>query len=193
MGIAELSPEERASLKAELDSFQEPEDPIKTLATVIDVLCEKGKEMEDRIASLEDFIQNGLIGGLNTLASEKARADSISGLKGKYGEMFSPYSDFIKANAGEDGIWDLIHDHLESIKGVEGYDEGGSVKEIAEAIGKRVSELSGKPATVEAAKVEEKPPEAPAEESPPAEEEDDMKPVKEYIKKLKSTRSGWAA
>lgn len=167
-----------------------PADPVSDLAALVDVLSSKIEELCSRVDALEDFVQNGLIGGLNSLVAEQDHAKSIAELKGKYGSLFpESYGGYLKDHLGdgyEDALWDLIHEHLEELKKGEGYtDEAGesSIKGIAENIGKRVSELTGAPASVAV----EEPPKA---EEPEA--EDPLAEVRSMISKFRN-KGGQAA
>lgn len=205
MDLSTLDPKDIAELKEALSSYEPPEDPVKTLATIVDLLCQKLQEIEGTVAQHDDFINNGLIGGLQTLSAEQTKAQGISGLKGKYGSLFgAPETGaYLKDKIGDpDNIWELLYENLEQLKGQDGYtDEMGdkSVQEIAAEIGRRVAEITGKPAVVEATsepapeakeapKAEEKPAEKPAEEPKP----DESGRIKGIISKIKE-RAGQAA
>lgn len=197
MGIdlSSLSPEELEQLKSAIEN--PPVDPIKELASVISLMCDKVEALENRLGGLEKKVIDELMGGILELGQENIRTSRISGLKGKYGELFSPYSSYLadKLGGNADSIYDLIDEHLQGLQGVEGYnDEMGdtSIHDIAAEIGRRVAEITGKPVEVEVAKVEaaETPKEGAKEEAKP--EDDGMGSIKDYISKLKD-RSGQAA
>ena len=189
--LADLTDDDRAHILEVAELIKNPPaDPVADLAALVDVISSKVEELCGRMDKIEDFIENGLIGGLNSLVAEQEHAKSISGLKDKYGSLFPEnYGGYLKDHLGdnyETALWDLIHDHLEELKQGEGYtDEAGdaSIKEIAENIGKRVSELTGAPASAEV--------EAPKEE-PAATEEDPMAEVRSMISKFRN-RGGQAA
>ena len=194
MALADLSAEERAALKAELDSFQEPEDPIAELATIIEIVGEKIQELCARMDKLEDFIQNGLIGGLDALATERAKVGAISDLKGKYGSLFpDTYGGYLKDHLGDnygDALWELIYADLEKLKGTDGYtDEVGesSIKSLAENIGKRVTALTGTAPETETPAAEET-----ASAEPGDTGEDPMADVRAMILKFRN-KGGQAA
>ena len=197
MAIGDLSAEERAALKAELESYQEPEDPIAELATIIEIVGEKIQELCARMDKLEDFIQNGLIGGLDALATERAKVSAIGDLKGKYGSLFpDTYGGYLKDHLGDnynDALWELIYADLEKLKGTDGYtDEVGetSIKSLAENIGKRVTALTG---TAPEVKAEE--PSASSEAGEPVSAEaaeDPMADVRAMILKFRN-KGGQAA
>lgn len=194
MDLSALGPNEIMELKAALESYEPPEDPLKTLATVVDLLCEKVKAYEERIAKLEGIVIDDLMGGISALAQETENAQRLSGIKSKYGSLFpGEYGSYLKDRLGDpDKIYELLDQHLQEMSKTEGYtDEIGdaSINDIAKEIGRRVAEITGKSATVETAAVEV--PAEPAKEEPKA-EEDPFKSIKDQISKLKE-RSGQAA
>ena len=195
MDLSSLTPEERAALKAELDA-PPPEDPVKMIASLMDMLIERMQDLDERICRIDTFIQKDLIGGIKELSDSQASAARLSGLKGKYGSLFEPHASYLKDRLGDpEKIYDLLDQHLAELRGVDGYtDETGdsSIKSIAEEIGRRVSEITGKPVVVEEAASAETPAAEAVEAAPEAEESDPMAKLKEFISKMKE-RDGRAA
>ena len=168
--LSSLTPEEIADLKAALDA-PPPEDPVKTLASVVEMLISRMQPIEERLAKLESFIEKDLVGGIQELSEAQAAASRIAGIKGKYGDLFSPFGSYLSDRLGDpEKIYDLLDKHLAELKGADGYsDEMGesSIKSIAEEIGKRMAEITGKPVVVESASATQPAPEAAPVEAAP--------------------------
>lgn len=190
--LSSLTEEEIAELKQAIEN--PPVDPVKTLASVMDLLIERLQSREQeydalcsRVDKLESFIEKDLIGGVMELSSAQEKAKRISGLKGSYGTMFEPYDSYIKEKLGDTDFYEELSSLLDTVKDKEGYDEAAAIKEVAEEIGKRVAEITGKPVTVEATAVES----APAEEAKAEEPESDgLDGVRAIIAKLKAREDG---
>lgn len=184
LDLSGLSPEELEELKHALEN--PPVDPIKEIASAFSLLCDKVQSLEQKVLDLEDTLMNKFMGGILELGQENIRTSRVAGLKGRYGDLFSPYSSYLSDKLGgdPDGIYDLIDkDGLEE----------DNIKALAEEIGRRVAEITGKPVAVEVkseAPAEEPKAEAPKEEAKP--EDDGMAGIRDYIGKLKD-RSGQAA
>ena len=184
--LSGLSPEELEALKEAIE--HPPVDPLKEMAAAFQLMCDKVGALEQKVLDLEDTLLNKFMGGILEIGQENIRTSRVSGLKSKYGEMFAPYSSYLSDKLGNaDDLYDLIDkDGLEE----------DSIKALAEEIGRRVSEITGKPVEVEVSKTEEAPAEAPAEPEKPKEEatpeDDGMGSIRDFVSKLKD-RSGQAA
>jgi len=210
MDLSSLTPEEIAELKQAL--AEPPEDPIKVLASALELLMSKVESIEEKVDGVCKVVYDDIIGGVKDLASEQERTSRIDGLKSKYGELFSPHSAYLKdhLDGDADGIYPLLADRLDELGKGEGYtDEMGDaeIQRIAKEIADRVAALTGKTVVAQAdgappsvsepdgAKAPEPPKEEkkeePKKEEPPK-EEDPMKSVKDHIGKLKD-RAGQAA
>lgn len=104
------APQDQAQIDANLQQL------ISELTPVLQYLMEK-------VDSLEDMVQNKLIGGLTSAY----RQESVSGLKGKYGEQFKDLLDYKKAvhGADPDGFFEELHDLLQG---------GGNEEEIIQML-----------------------------------------------------------
>src|SRR5271157_3470503 len=129
MDLSSLSPEEIQELMAKVESIE----------TKVDEVCK--------------VVYDDFIGGIKDLASEKAKADRIGGLKSTYGGLFSGYGDYLgdHLDGDPDGIYPLLAERLDELKDGEGFDEKGEIERIAQEIGARVAKLTGKPVEVETA------------------------------------------
>ena len=180
--IATLTPEERAEALKQLQ--EEPCDPVEELANALDILVNKVEELEGTVMVLKKTVDDDLIGGIRNLYDENVRASGISDLKGKYGSLFSPY----EKGLGEMGVSDVygeLHDMLARLKAEtpDFSEEMGDskIREIAKMIGDKFAAITGKPAEVEATKVEA----APVEE-PKVEEEDPQAAIKRAVERMKA-------
>ena len=210
MDLGNLTPEEKAAIIEAAQVLQtEPEDPVKVIASALELVMAKLEAVEEKVDGVCDTVYNQFIGGINDLAAEKAHADRIGGLKSQYGGLFSGpgIPEYLDTELGgdPDKLYDLLDEHIAKLKGAEGFDastfnEEDEIKNIAKTIGERVAKITGKPVVAEAegapAEVVEPPKEEPkAEEKPaeePKEEEDPYKGLKDHIGKLKE-RGGQAA
>jgi hypothetical protein len=149
MDLSILSPEEIAELKSALEN--PPEDPVQTLAAAMELLMSKVEAIEEKVDGVCKVVYEDFIGGIKDLASEKAKADRIGGLKSSYGSLFDPHKDYIADRLGgdADGIYPLLAERLDEIKDGEGFDEKSEIEKIAQEIAARVAKLTGKPVTAE--------------------------------------------
>ena len=209
MDLGNLTPEEKAAILEAAQVLQnEPEDPIKVIASALELVMAKLEAVEEKVDGVCDTVYNQFIGGINDLAAEKAHADRIGGLKTQYGSLFGGpgIPEYLDAEGyGGDKLFELLDEHISKLKGEEGFDEStfneeDVIKNIASTIGERVAKITGKPVVAQAdggpaEVIEPKESEKPAEEAPkeePKEEEDPYKGLKEHIGKLKD-RGGQAA
>ena len=202
-----LSPEERAALKEALSN--PPDDPMEIIASAIELLMAKVEAVEQKVDAVSKVVYDDFIGGIKELSDSRAKVERVSGIKSKYGSLFGGpgipeyLSDHLGGNP--DSIYDLIDEHLQKLKGGEGFtDEMGDseIQKIAKEIGDRIAKITGKPVSVETTEVaaatpdagtEPKAEEPKAEEKPPiAEEEDPMAKLKKHIGGMKE-RGGQAA
>ena len=201
MDISTLSPEEKAAiLEAAKVISEQPEDPVQVIASALDLVMAKLEAIEEKVDGVCKTVYEEFIGGINDLASEKAKADRIGGYKEKYGGLFSGpgIPEYLDAEgAGGDKLYELLDEHISKLKegAGEGFKEEDEVANIAKGLGERVAKITGRPVAVEAESApvaEETQAEEPPKEEKPPEEEDPMANVKKHIGKLKD-RSGQAA
>jgi hypothetical protein len=170
-----LSPQEKDDLLKQLitryDSGEQPTgdmsacehgdqaqdlDMLKPFADVIEMLIGKVEQLEERLTYNEKLVVDDLFGGIDRLYKSNKRNQSIDGLKGKYGEMFSPHMDALKELSPDEDLYETLHDTLEQMRGgdAEWNDEkeSGTVGEMAKMIGDKIAKIKGAPVAVEVEK-----------------------------------------
>lgn len=161
------------------------------LANLLQLIIDKLEGLEQRHAKLEGVVMDDIIGGISGLYKDNLRVENIGALRSKYGELFKDHEAAYKDLYDSD-LWESLMDHLDGIRGEEGFDEDATIKGLAEALKGKIEKLRGeKPAVaVEVTKTEEKPAEAALEKpaEAPAAEEDMMGPVVERIKRMKARK-----
>lgn len=176
MSLDTLSPEEFDALEKAISARKQgADDPISTLASVVQSLMERLGRIE------EDFYQK-VLGGIDGLYKENMRAEGMKGFGEKYGGMFSPHAEDFKRTYGSD-LMEKAFDYLESLKGEEGYSDevgDGKLKELVDQIKGRLTKPEA--VAVEVTKAGVKPEAAaPAEEGEP----DDSQSVYDEIARMK--------
>lgn len=172
------------------------EERIEALCAVVELMVEKLEALDGRMAKLESTVMDDIIGGVTKLYNENLRMENIEGLKGKYGELFGDMNETFGELYDAD-LWEKLQDLLDELReesGDEYNDEMGDAKirEIATQLAAKIAKVKGEEAEPEAEVTVvaegEAEPEAPGEEEAPAEEEtgDEMNPIVESIKKMKS-------
>lgn len=119
---------------------------LEPFAKVLEVLIDKVEELEDRIQKNESLVVDELFGGIDRMYKANLRSKSIDDLRGKYGEVFSPYMDGIKELAPNEDLYEALHDMLEPLRAGEGWNdeqELGTVKSAADAIAQKLAKLRG--------------------------------------------------
>ena len=179
MSLDTLSPEEIDALeKAIAGRKQGADDPISTLASIVQSLME-------RLGRIEEDFYTKVLGGIDGLYKENMRAEDMKGFGEKYGGMFSPYADDFKRTYSGD-LMEKAFDYLESLKGEEGYTDevgDGKLKELVDQIKGRLTKPEAVAVEVKAEGEPVKLPEAaaPAEEG----ESDDSESVYDEIARMK--------
>lgn len=143
MDISALSAEERQTLREALG--QEEQDPVSSLAGVMELFAEKLEALEARQSKLESVVVDEIIGGISGLYNDNMRLEGIKGLKGKYADLFAPHEGAFKELYGGD-VYEKLFDMLEELKGGEGFtDEIGDskIKEIAGQLSAKLSKVKG--------------------------------------------------
>lgn len=84
--------------------------------------------LNERVSTLEDQVNNTLIGGLKSAAAEYADNEHFENFSGKYGPALEEFSPKMKILCGED--YDLVREIYEALKeadgyGTDGFDEDG--------------------------------------------------------------------
>ena len=135
--------------------------------------------LAERVQALEKIVMDDIIGGINEVAGERQKMRRIDGIRGKYGEMFSPIESVIPELWPNDDLWSILDEQLEEARAAAGdtwTDEQGDkrVKEIFDMLNGKISKIRG-PAKIEAEIVA-------APEGKPVASEDNLK---EKIKRMK--------
>lgn len=195
--LSNLSAEEIKILQDELTNYAQAEQPVEEhgdmeadlamlepFAKVLDILIDKVEELEERSIKTEKLVVDDLFGGIQKMYSSNQRSQSIDGLRGKYGEMFDPFSDGLKELAPDEDIYEVLHDLIEPMKSDEGYNdemEYGAVKNAADSIAAKIAALKGTDLPSEEGEIEV---------TEITVDEDEVKPSKEdaFLEKVKDMK-----
>lgn len=181
MDLSKLSPEEKDKLLMDLVAkFEGGEGPVAEpdsefsrydkLCGVIELMCNEIEAMQEQVAAIRKLVVDDFLGGLEGMYKSNVRKQGISGLREKYGELFSPYDSVLKTTDPGEDLFEKLYDEQESMRGGEGFSDemfDGKVKEYAVAIGKKIEELKASGELPEDAevKVDVELPEEPKEET----------------------------
>lgn len=168
MTLDNLSPEELAALEEAIAKRKsaQAENPIASLASVVEMLLDNYEKMSEKLAKLETDFYEKVLGGIDGLYKENLRADGLKAFGEKHGSMFAPFADDFKRVFDKDLI-PLVFDYLEELKGEPGFNDelgGTKLKELADQIKGRIGPKEPPPAAVEVTKVEAEKPSEPPEE-----------------------------
>jgi hypothetical protein len=176
--LASLTPEERAALKAALDT---PEDPMAKIASAVEMLNAEVSAVKEAHEALKCLVMDDLIGGIKEAYEGNERSGRMEAFKGKYGATLDPLAEGFKKTFDSD-LHEKAFDYADSLRGEEGFSDevlDGKIKEIVAQIKERLG-IKDEPAAIVAEVKEEKPAEGKAEEEP-----DEMKSMYDEIDRMK--------
>jgi len=125
---------------------------LEPFAKVLDVVIDKMEELEDKCQRLEKLVVDDLFGGIQKMYDTNLRTQEVDGLKGKYGDMFSPYEGGLKEFAPDEDVYEVLRDLIEPMKGEDGFNdemEMGRVQGFADQIRDKLQAISGSPMETE--------------------------------------------
>ncbi len=98
----------------------------EALQEVLLPVCQKIDYLEEKLAMLEKVVMEELIGGIKGLYDKNMRSQRVEGLKSRFApELGEEYEGAFGKVYPDKNLWEDIADHLESMKGNEGFDEEG--------------------------------------------------------------------
>jgi len=105
-----------AAAVAPAETHDEP-DGDEQLPKWAEMLYGQLKAICERLDPLEDVVMNGLVEPINQRYTEGIRSSGIDALSAKYGDLFAPHLDAIKALEGENADpLSALYDHLQDVK-----------------------------------------------------------------------------
>jgi hypothetical protein len=177
--LQSLTPEERAALKAALDT---PEDPMAKLASAVQMLSEELSAVKEAHEALKCLVMDDLIGGIKEAYDGNERLGRMEAFKGKYGATLDPLAEPFKKTFARD-LHDDAFKYYDGLSGEDGFSDevgDGKIKEIVAQIKERLG-IKDEPSAIVAEVKEEKP----ADTGKAEEEPDEMQSMYDEIDKMK--------
>jgi hypothetical protein len=139
-------------------------------------LVEAVTMLTQRVEELERLVVDELFGGIEKLYGENTRKKGIEGCRGKYGSMFEPHMETLKAINPDQDVFEIIYDLLAEV-------DEAQHDEMVGGFEKKIRTLRGIPDVEKSVEVEISTESEPAKEE--AKEADPFEKIRKQAKNFK--------